>query len=132
MEKWKALKGRSIPDCVRIYLTCVRKWPFFGSSLFQAKVSHDYRRSYLYRFSVVFIRAFDFFQLKTGDENHGILWVAVGEDAVTLLDLETMSPLVRHPYSEVVTFGGCQDDLMLVVNPHQKHLFSLSKPKVSH
>ena len=69
--------------------------------------------------------------MKTGDENQiGVLWVAVGEDAVTLLDLETMSPLVRHPYSEVVTFGGCQDDLMLVVNPHQKHLFSLSKPKV--
>ncbi|EEB20222.1 conserved hypothetical protein [Pediculus humanus corporis] len=106
MDKWKALKGRTIPDCVRIYLTCVRKWPFFGSSLFQAK-------------------------LKTGDENQiGVLWVAVGEDAVTLLDLETMSPLVRHPYSEVVTFGGCQDDLMLVVNPHQKHLFSLSKPKI--
>ncbi|KAL0266885.1 UNVERIFIED_CONTAM: hypothetical protein PYX00_009315 [Menopon gallinae] len=38
VEKWKALKGRSIPDCVRIYLTCVRKWPFFGASLFQAKV----------------------------------------------------------------------------------------------
>ncbi|KAK6621022.1 hypothetical protein RUM43_011325 [Polyplax serrata] len=105
MDKWKALKGRTTADCVRIYLTCVRKWPFFGSSLFQAK-------------------------LKTGEENHGILWVAVGEDAVTLLDLETMSPLVRHSYSEVVTFGGCQDDLMLVVNPHQKHLFSLSKPKI--
>lgn len=39
MEKWQALKGRSVPDCVRIYLTCVRKWPFFGASLFQAKVS---------------------------------------------------------------------------------------------
>lgn len=71
------------------------------------------------------------FQLKSGDGNNGMLWIAVGEDAVTLLDLETMSPLVRHPYSEVVTFGGCQDDLMLVVNPHQKLLFALSKPKVS-
>lgn len=38
MDKWKALKGRTTADCVRIYLTCVRKWPFFGSSLFQAKV----------------------------------------------------------------------------------------------
>ena len=70
------------------------------------------------------------FQLKTDEENHGMIWVAIGEDAVTLLDLETMSTLVRHPYSEIVTFGGCQDDLMLVVNPHQKLIFALSKPKV--
>lgn len=37
-EKWMSLKGRSALDCVRIYLTCTRKWPFFGASLFQAKV----------------------------------------------------------------------------------------------
>lgn len=37
-DKWTALKGRSITDCVRIYLTCTRKWPFFGAALFHAKV----------------------------------------------------------------------------------------------
>lgn len=37
-EKWLTLKGRSTLDCVRIYLTCTRKWPYFGASLFQAKV----------------------------------------------------------------------------------------------
>ena len=37
-DKWTALKGRSIADCVRIYLTCTRKWPFFGAALFHAKV----------------------------------------------------------------------------------------------
>lgn len=37
-EKWIALKGRSVLDCVRIYLTCTRKWPFFGATLYQAKV----------------------------------------------------------------------------------------------
>lgn len=59
------------------------------------------------------------------------MWLAVGEDALTMLDLQTMSPLVRYPYTDVVTFGGCQDDLMIVVNSHKKLLFSLSKPKVS-
>lgn len=39
-EKWLALKGRSVLDCVRIYLTCTRKWPFFGATLYQAKVSN--------------------------------------------------------------------------------------------
>lgn len=40
-DKWTALKGRSIADCVRIYLTCTRKWPFFGAALFHAKVNSD-------------------------------------------------------------------------------------------
>lgn len=38
-EKWMSLKGRNVVDCVRIYLTCTRKWPYFGCTLFQAKVS---------------------------------------------------------------------------------------------
>lgn len=40
-EKWIALKGRSVLDCVRIYLTCTRKWPFFGATLYQAKVDNE-------------------------------------------------------------------------------------------
>lgn len=64
-----------------------------------------------------------------------MVWLAVAEDSVTLLELATMTVLVRYPYSFVVTFGGCQEDFMLVVCPEesegsQKLLFSLSKPKV--
>ncbi len=47
-DKWTALKGRSIADCVRIYLTCTRKWPFFGAALFHAKVR---TRSPIFKFS---------------------------------------------------------------------------------
>lgn len=35
MDKWRGLRGRTQLDCVRIYLTCTRKWPFFGATLFQ-------------------------------------------------------------------------------------------------
>lgn len=35
MEKWRSLRSRTQQDCVRIYLTCTRKWPFFGAALFQ-------------------------------------------------------------------------------------------------
>lgn len=35
LEKWRGLKGRTQLDCVRIYLTCTRKWPYFGATLFQ-------------------------------------------------------------------------------------------------
>ncbi|XP_067011816.2 uncharacterized protein CG43867 [Anabrus simplex] len=107
MEKWASLKGRSLLDCVRIYLTCTRKWPFFGATLFQAK-------------------------LKQGEPV--MVWLAVSEDSVTLLDLATMSPIARYVYTSVVTFGGCQDDFMLVVSTDeggsQKLLFALSKPKI--
>ncbi|KAL1138524.1 hypothetical protein AAG570_008587 [Ranatra chinensis] len=107
-EKWMSLKGRGPLDCVRIYLTCTRKWPYFGSGLFQAK-------------------------LKQSDG--GMVWVAVTEDSINLLELGTMKPLARYPYTSVLTFGGCQDDFMLVVNSDeglgsQKLLFALSKPKI--
>lgn len=64
-----------------------------------------------------------------------MVWLAVTEDAVTLLDLAGMQPLARYSYTAVLTFGGCQDDFMLVVSAEeglgsQKLLFSLSKPKV--
>ena len=64
--------------------------------------------------------------------------MAVNEEAITLLDTTTMQSVARVPYSAVVTFGGCQDDLMVVVNNcdiqgpgTQRMLFSLAKPKVS-
>lgn len=64
-----------------------------------------------------------------------MIWLAVGEESITLLELGAMQPLARYPYSSVLTFGGCQDDFMLVVSANeglgsQKLLFALSKPKV--
>ncbi|XP_058115979.1 uncharacterized protein CG43867 [Anopheles coustani] len=110
--KWALLKGRSILDCVRIYLTCARKWPFFGASLFQAKPRHS---------------------------DQAMAWLAVSEDALSVLELSSMATIARYPYSTVMTFGGCQDDFMLVVsaedtlqsaNNEQKLLFAMSKPKI--
>ncbi|XP_035729836.1 uncharacterized protein CG43867-like isoform X2 [Vespa mandarinia] len=107
-EKWIALRGRSVLDCVRIYLTCTRKWPFFGATLYQAK-------------------------LKQTDPV--TVWIAVNEDSVTLLELQTMAIMCRYNYANIVTFGGCLDDFMLVACPdegaaEQKLLFALSKPKI--
>lgn len=36
--RWASLKGRCNSECVRIYLTVARKWPFFGAKLFEAEV----------------------------------------------------------------------------------------------
>ena len=111
ISKWMLLKGRSVVDCVRIYLTCARKWPYFGASLFQAKPRHS---------------------------DQAMAWLAVSEDALSVLELSSMTPLARYPYSSVMTFGGCQDDFMLVVSAEdtlqgsveQKLLFAMSKPKI--
>ena len=110
--KWSLLKGRSIFDCVRIYLTCCRKWPFFCAALFQAKPRHS---------------------------DQAMAWLAVSEDALTVLELSTMTPLARYQYSSIMTFGGCQDDFMIVISNddtlqsgscEQKLLFAMSKPKI--
>lgn len=46
-------------------------------------------------------------------------------------------PMNRYSYDTVVTFGGCRDDFMLVINHHhsdrhhtEKLLFAMAKPKV--
>ena len=41
-EKWRALAGKSAGDCVRILLTCTRKWQFFGATLYQVQVTFKY------------------------------------------------------------------------------------------
>ncbi|XP_074111374.1 uncharacterized protein CG43867 isoform X3 [Cotesia typhae] len=107
-EKWVGLRGRSVIDCVRIYLTCTRKWPFFGATLYQAK-------------------------LKQAEPI--TLWIAVSEDSVTLLELQSMAVMYRYNYANIITFGGCLDDFMLVACPdegvaEQKLIFVLSKPKI--
>ncbi|CAH1262661.1 PLEKHH1 [Branchiostoma lanceolatum] len=115
--KWSGLKARSQTDCVRIYLTVARKWPFFGAKLFTGKLK--------------------------GIEGQGLVWLAVQEDSISLLEYTTMRLLVTYNYKSVVTFGGCKQDFMLVVHqavdrPMQqqqeigteKFLFNMSKPKI--
>ena len=38
-DSWSMLRGRGSVDCVRVYLTVVRKWPYFGARMFSACVS---------------------------------------------------------------------------------------------
>lgn len=137
-EKWISLKGRNVLDCVRIYLTCTRKWPFFGATLYQAKVNCKITpiSPLINRFNETanhYKASFLFKQVKQPDP--GTVWIAVSEDSVTLLELQTMAVLSRFNYKNIVTFGGCLDDFMLVACPdegaaEQKLMFSLSKPNV--
>ncbi|XP_025864231.1 pleckstrin homology domain-containing family H member 1 isoform X3 [Vulpes vulpes] len=115
--KWAALQGCSPPECIRIYLTVARKWPFFGAKLFAARPA----------------------QLSSKEST--LVWIAVNEDGVSILDHNTMQVHITYPYSSVMTFGGCRDDFMLVIRsiPDQgsgkghieKLLFQMAAPKIA-
>ncbi|XP_034498175.1 pleckstrin homology domain-containing family H member 1 isoform X3 [Ailuropoda melanoleuca] len=115
--KWTALQGCSPPECIRIYLTVARKWPFFGAKLFAAQPA------------------------QMSSKESTLVWIAVNEDGVSILDHNTMQVHVTYPYSSVMTFGGCWDDFMLVIRsiPDQssgkghieKLLFRMAAPKIA-
>uniref|UniRef100_A0A8C6UW39 Pleckstrin homology domain containing, family H (with MyTH4 domain) member 2 n=1 Tax=Neogobius melanostomus TaxID=47308 RepID=A0A8C6UW39_9GOBI len=104
--RWASLRGRSSSECVRIYLTVARKWPFFGAKLFEA-------------------------------EQAGRVWLAVHEDGISVLEHNSMKPVVSHLYKNLLTFGGHKQDFMLVVSmngtkdkPSEKQLFAMDASKV--
>uniref|UniRef100_A0A8D2D2T8 Pleckstrin homology, MyTH4 and FERM domain containing H1 n=1 Tax=Sciurus vulgaris TaxID=55149 RepID=A0A8D2D2T8_SCIVU len=115
--KWAALQGCSPPECIRIYLTVARKWPFFGAKLFAAQPA------------------------QLSSKENTLVWIAVNEDGVSILDHHTMQVHISYPYSSVTTFGGCRDDFMLVIRttPDQgsgkghieKLIFRMTAPKIA-
>ncbi|XP_074146547.1 pleckstrin homology domain-containing family H member 1 isoform X2 [Sminthopsis crassicaudata] len=90
-SKWTTLQGCSSAECIRIYLTVARKWSLFGAKLFAAQTT----------------------QLST--KGNILVWIAVNEDGVSILDHNTMQIQATYPYSLVMTFGGYQDDFMIVI-----------------
>ncbi|XP_066492806.1 pleckstrin homology domain-containing family H member 1 [Tiliqua scincoides] len=114
--KWMVLQGCSQQECVRIYLTVARKWPLFGAKLFTAKPV-----------------------LSSVLENCP-LWIAVNEDGISILEYNTMHLKLAYSYSSVITFGGCQENFMIVVSQTknsgsgkttpEKLLFSMAVPKI--
>ncbi|CAJ1066905.1 pleckstrin homology domain-containing family H member 2 [Xyrichtys novacula] len=115
--RWASLRGRSSSECVRIYLTVARKWPFFGAKLFEAE-------------SI------------TASPQQGVrVWLAVHEDGISVLEHNSVKLLVSHSYKTLITFGGCRQDFMLVVGqsigtntskdkPTEKHLFAMDASKI--
>ncbi|XP_012509264.1 PREDICTED: pleckstrin homology domain-containing family H member 2 [Propithecus coquereli] len=111
--RWMALRGHSAADCVRIYLTVARKWPFFGAKLFLAK------------------------PITASSLGNTFMWLAIHEDGLSILEYNSMRLIVSYVYKSLMTFGGYQDDFMVVINnTHSKEkrteklLFAMAKPKI--
>ncbi|KAM4853433.1 pleckstrin homology domain-containing family H member 1 [Thomomys bottae] len=115
--KWAALQGCSPPECIRIFLTVARKWPFFGAKLFAAQPA------------------------QLSSKENTLVWIAVNEDGVSILNHHTMQVHFTYPYSSVTTFGGCRDDFMLVTRSAPDHssgkghieklTFRMAAPKIA-
>ncbi|KAM5292338.1 pleckstrin homology domain-containing family H member 2 isoform 2-T2 [Ctenodactylus gundi] len=111
--RWMALRSHSAADCVRIYLTVARKWPFFGAKLFFAK------------------------PLTPPSLGNTFIWLAVHENGLSILEHTSMRLVVSYAYKSLMTFGGYQDDFMVVISnthskdkPTEKLLFAMAKPKI--
>ncbi|XP_071491211.1 pleckstrin homology domain-containing family H member 2-like [Diadema antillarum] len=112
-EKWLELRGRSQTECVRIYLTVLRKWKHFGAYVIPATC-------------------------KYGKQER--VWLTVNESGLSILDFNSLEDKVSYPLASIVTFGGCRDDFMLVVRKQteddadfttDKLMFDMTKAKVS-
>ncbi|XP_044163612.1 pleckstrin homology domain-containing family H member 1-like isoform X1 [Acropora millepora] len=126
-EKWSTLHGWSQKECVDKYLENARRWPFFGSKLFEAQQKHTV--------SAVKKRAVQ-------TEGTQPVWLAVEEDSISILEGEGLRLMCRYRYKHVVTFGGWKEDFMLVVNQSimrggntveqgtQRLLFVMSRGKI--
>uniref|UniRef100_A0A8C0IVV0 Pleckstrin homology, MyTH4 and FERM domain containing H1 n=1 Tax=Chelonoidis abingdonii TaxID=106734 RepID=A0A8C0IVV0_CHEAB len=114
--KWMVLQGCSALECIRIYLTVARKWPLFGAKVFAAK------------------------PVLPSPLEDCLVWIAVNEDGISILDYNTMHLKLSYAYPSVLTFGGCRDDFMIVVsqgkdrssgkNSTEKLLFTMAAPKI--
>ncbi|XP_063047989.1 pleckstrin homology domain-containing family H member 2 [Engraulis encrasicolus] len=115
--RWASLRGRSAPECVRIYLTVARKWTFFGAKLFDAE------------------------PISPSSLPSGRVWLAVHEEGISVLEFNSIKLLVSHPLRTIVSFGASGQDFMLVVSkanggntckdkPTEKHLFSMTVSKL--
>ncbi|XP_063117916.1 pleckstrin homology domain-containing family H member 2 isoform X13 [Rattus norvegicus] len=110
--RWMALRGHSTTDCIRIYLTVARKWPFFGAKLFLAK------------------------PITPSSLGNNFIWLAVHENGLSILEYTSMRLVTGYVYKSVMTFGGYQEDFMVVIStqakdrPTEKLLFAMAKPKI--
>ncbi|KAM4804349.1 pleckstrin homology domain-containing family H member 2 [Urocitellus parryii] len=111
--RWMALRGHNTADCVRIYLTVARKWPFFGAKLFLAK------------------------PITPSSLGNAFMWLAIHENGLSILEYNSMRLIVSYVYKSLMTFGGFQDDFMVVINnthskdkSTEKLLFAMAKPKI--
>jgi len=93
VEKWTALKQTSKNECVRTFLSAVRRWPLCEATFFATKNE------------------------TCGKHKGDSIWLAVGENGLNILHRKTMQLVKQIDYDDVATFGGCNEQLMVILQP---------------
>uniref|UniRef100_A0AAR2J1T7 Pleckstrin homology domain containing, family H (with MyTH4 domain) member 2 n=1 Tax=Pygocentrus nattereri TaxID=42514 RepID=A0AAR2J1T7_PYGNA len=88
--RWASLRGRSTSECVRIYLTVARKWPFFGAKLFEAE------------------------PLSSCSQQNAHVWLAVHEDGLSALEFTS---IVRRCQTYTDSLDKPTEKLLYAMNP---------------
>ncbi|KAH9416603.1 Pleckstrin y domaincontaining H member 2 [Dermatophagoides pteronyssinus] len=104
-QRWNELCDRSLLDCVRIYLNCTRKWNLCGCQLFQANIFNclkydDLASLYLYKFF----------------RNHSMIWIAIDEDFIELLEYESFHSILKISYRNVLNYGYFKSYFTLTID----------------
>ncbi|XP_057315067.1 pleckstrin homology domain-containing family H member 2-like [Hydractinia symbiolongicarpus] len=112
-DAWSSLKGRLLKDCVHSYISIAQTIPFYGCKLFKAQEK---------------------FHQQTDEKEN--VWLAIEEEKIQILK-KNMDLLKVYAWQNVVTFGGFQEDFMLVVQPDEsapekteRHLFAMPPGRV--
>ncbi|KAI2798972.1 Pleckstrin y domaincontaining H member 2 [Blomia tropicalis] len=106
LTRWTELCGRSTLDCVRIYLNCTRRTTdLCGSAIFPAKVSNSFK--YDDMTSLQLCKIFS---------PYSTVWIAVCEDLIELLEVDSFRSILRIPHRSIINFGGYRSHFMLMVN----------------
>ncbi|CAJ0585991.1 unnamed protein product, partial [Mesorhabditis spiculigera] len=87
-QNWRQMTGSSEAECIRLILQVLRKWPLFGSSLWEAG-------------------------LRTSNERRVVL--ALHDTGLHILDRKQLDPIRSIPFDSLVAFGAFHSDFMLTV-----------------
>ncbi|XP_073905692.1 pleckstrin homology domain-containing family H member 2 isoform X3 [Castor canadensis] len=118
--RWMALRGHNTADCVRIYLTVARKWPFFGAKLFFAK------------------------PITPPSLGNTFMWLAIHENGLSILEYNSMileitlliTSYINNVYQQKAAFHHLSAPALLSVRPQgpqaratgSQHLLSSIRP----
>jgi len=99
--RWMTMRGLQSADCVRIILSVLRRWRFFGAHIYEAgmKLKHDQK-----------------------------IIIAVNDVGVHLLTVGQLDQYKSFTYQQLVSFGGYREDFMLTVRRDPLLLLSPEEP----
>ncbi|XP_041121432.1 unconventional myosin-X-like isoform X2 [Polyodon spathula] len=104
VERWKTLQGQAREDVMEAYLSVVKQWPGFGSTLYEI----------------------DFYFSSTGSFSQW-LWLGVAATSVSLYRQGDPEPLESIRYGLISSYGASDTTTFKITTGDQEFIFETSK-----